>query len=85
MLNQLIEYSPEVTEAIKNRQPIVALESTIISHGMPYPQNIDTAKEYLESMDFKYYEKYGVKYLSTRVIEGVMENYAMYKKLSEDE
>lgn len=45
MLNQLIEYSPEVTEAIKNRQPIVALESTIISHGMPYPQNIDTAKE----------------------------------------
>lgn len=45
MLNQLIEYSPEVAEGIRNSQPIVALESTIISHGMPYPHNINTAKE----------------------------------------
>ena len=34
---------PEVADAIKNNQPIVALESTIISHGMPYPRNVETA------------------------------------------
>lgn len=45
MLNNYIEYSKEVTEAIKNNQPIVALESTIISHGMPYPDNVKTALE----------------------------------------
>lgn len=33
----------EVSEALKNGQPVVALESTIISHGMPYPQNVQTA------------------------------------------
>ena len=35
--------SPEVEEAIRLNKPIVALESTIISHGMPYPQNVETA------------------------------------------
>ncbi|HDQ14700.1 MAG TPA: pseudouridine-5'-phosphate glycosidase [Sediminispirochaeta sp.] len=38
-----IEISPEVKKALKNSAPVVALESTIISHGMPYPQNIETA------------------------------------------
>lgn len=38
-----IEYSVEVKNAIENNLPIVALESTIISHGMPYPQNVETA------------------------------------------
>lgn len=42
---KLLEYAEEVIEAKKNNKPIVALESTIISHGMPYPQNIQTAKE----------------------------------------
>lgn len=37
-------FSPEVTEARSNGTPIVALESTIITHGMPYPQNLDTAR-----------------------------------------
>ncbi|XP_012264907.2 pseudouridine-metabolizing bifunctional protein C1861.05 isoform X2 [Athalia rosae] len=36
-------YNDEVTEAKKNDRPIVALESTIITHGMPYPDNIETA------------------------------------------
>ena len=36
---------PEVAEALAASQPIVALESTIISHGMPYPQNVETARE----------------------------------------
>ena len=43
-LNENILYSPEVAEAIKNDRPVIALESTIISHGMPYPQNVETAK-----------------------------------------
>jgi len=44
-MNKYIEYSMEVEHAIKNNLPIVALESTIISHGMPYPQNVQTALE----------------------------------------
>jgi pseudouridylate synthase len=38
-------YSPEVAAARAAGKPIVALESTIISHGMPYPQNVETARE----------------------------------------
>lgn len=44
MLKDYIRYNNEVRIALLNKQPIVALESTIISHGMPYPINIDTAK-----------------------------------------
>ncbi|UWQ93995.1 pseudouridine-5'-phosphate glycosidase [Rhodobacteraceae bacterium M385] len=39
-----LTFSPEVAEARANGTPIVALESTIITHGMPYPQNLDTAR-----------------------------------------
>lgn len=39
-----MSFSSEVSEAMKNATPIVALESTIISHGMPYPQNVETAR-----------------------------------------
>lgn len=45
MLEKWLEYSEEVLEAKKANKPVVALESTIISHGMPYPQNVQTAKE----------------------------------------
>ena len=38
-----IDIKPEVAESLQNKQPIVALESTIISHGMPYPKNMETA------------------------------------------
>ncbi|KAL6202727.1 hypothetical protein ACLB2K_026432 [Fragaria x ananassa] len=40
-----IKISPEVSEALSNGRAVVALESTIISHGMPYPKNLETAKE----------------------------------------
>ena len=43
--HDLIEFAPEVTAARAAGLPIVALESTIISHGMPYPQNVQTARE----------------------------------------
>ncbi|MDE9751686.1 pseudouridine-5'-phosphate glycosidase [Staphylococcus delphini] len=42
-LQQYIEYSQEVKQAKEDKRPIVALESTIISHGMPYPQNVEMA------------------------------------------
>ena len=42
-LKKYLSVSPEVQEAIEAGKPVVALESTIISHGMPYPQNVETA------------------------------------------
>ena len=42
-MNKYLKISPEVQEALDNNRPVVALESTIISHGMPYPQNVQTA------------------------------------------
>ncbi len=40
----MLEIHPEVLEAIEQKRPVVALESTIISHGMPYPQNVEMAQ-----------------------------------------
>jgi len=42
-VNRYLDLSEEVRKAIEDKKPIVALESTIISHGMPYPQNVETA------------------------------------------
>lgn len=42
-MNKYLDLSPEVAEALAAGKPVVALESTIISHGMPYPQNVETA------------------------------------------
>ncbi|WP_312712017.1 pseudouridine-5'-phosphate glycosidase [Proteiniclasticum ruminis] len=42
-MNQYVVTSQEVKEALENGKPVVALESTIISHGMPYPKNVETA------------------------------------------
>ena len=42
-MNQYLDIAPEVREALQAGRPVVALESTIISHGMPYPQNVETA------------------------------------------
>lgn len=42
-LKDYLEVSPEVAKALSENRPVVALESTIISHGMPYPQNVETA------------------------------------------
>ena len=44
-MTNYITYSDEVKNALENNLPIVALESTIISHGMPYPKNLETAKQ----------------------------------------
>lgn len=42
-MNKYLDVSEEVAEAVAANKPVVALESTIISHGMPYPQNVETA------------------------------------------
>ena len=44
-MHETLKFSPEVAEAMAANRPVVALESTIISHGMPYPQNVETARE----------------------------------------
>src|SRR5437870_506468 len=38
-----IKFSEEVADALKNKKAVVALESTVIAHGLPYPKNIETA------------------------------------------
>jgi pseudouridylate synthase len=45
MKNSYLEIASPVQEALANGMPVVALESTIIAHGMPYPRNIDTAMQ----------------------------------------
>ena len=42
-MNKYLDISPEVRAALDEGRPVVALESTIISHGMPYPKNVETA------------------------------------------
>ena len=44
-MKQYLEINPIVKEALENNKPVVALESTIISHGMPYPKNVEVALE----------------------------------------
>ena len=40
----ILTFSPEVAQALRDGAPVVALESTIITHGMPFPQNVETAR-----------------------------------------
>ena len=62
-----IDYSLEVEQAIKNNDPIVALESTIITHGMPWPENLKTAKS-VESI----VREYGATPATIAVINGII-------------
>jgi hypothetical protein len=43
-LRHYLRVEDEVQEALRNGEPVVALESTIVAHGMPYPQNLDTGR-----------------------------------------
>lgn len=45
MINKSLNYSAEVADAISAGQPVLALESTIVAHGMPYPDNLEFARE----------------------------------------
>ncbi|MFA6692703.1 MAG: pseudouridine-5'-phosphate glycosidase [Acholeplasmataceae bacterium] len=74
-MNQYIEIHPEVKEALLNHKPVVALESTIITHGMPYPENVKMAKN-VESI----IRSEGVIPATIAIIKGVIK-----VGLSEDE
>ena len=43
-MNLTVDLFPEVAEALAKNRPVVALESTIIAHGMSYPANVETAR-----------------------------------------
>ncbi len=48
--SNLLKFSDEVLEALHTGKPVVALESTVISHGLPYPENVATAKKIEEAV-----------------------------------
>ena len=64
-LADLIDYSPEVADARAKGSPLVALESTIITHGMPYPRNVETAQMVEETV-----RAYGATPATIAVIDG---------------
>ena len=51
MLSKEIKVNPKVQEALDKNKSIVALESTLISHGLPYPENIYVAKESIKAVE----------------------------------
>tara|TARA_Y100000996_G_scaffold22819_1_gene16540 strand:+ start:79 stop:993 length:915 start_codon:yes stop_codon:yes gene_type:complete len=51
MLSKKIKLNTKVKEALENNKSIVALESTLISHGLPYPENINVAKESIKAVE----------------------------------
>ena len=51
MISKKIKLNPKVREALENNKSIVALESTLISHGLPYPENINVAKESIKAVE----------------------------------
>ena len=51
MLSKKIKVNRKVKEALENNKSIVALESTLISHGLPYPENINVAKESIKAVE----------------------------------
>lgn len=61
-----IRIGKKVLEALKNNKPVVALESTIVSHGMPYPKNVQTAYMVEEMV-----ESYGAVPATIGIIDGV--------------
>ncbi|HYH20914.1 MAG TPA: pseudouridine-5'-phosphate glycosidase, partial [Azospirillum sp.] len=43
-MHEYLSLAPEVADALAEHRPVVALESTVIAHGMPHPQNVETAR-----------------------------------------
>ena len=50
-MHEIFDLSIKVQEAINRKKPIVALESTLISHGLPYPENIKVANESIKAVE----------------------------------
>ncbi len=62
----MIKVSEKVLNALRTNKPVVALESTIISHGMPYPKNVQTALDVEKTI-----EKEGAVAATIGIIDGV--------------
>ena len=67
MNNNQIKITSKIKEAIQNNKPIVALESTLISHGLPYPDNINVANESIKAV-----EKSGSIAATIGIINGII-------------
>jgi len=61
-----LKFSPEVAQALNDKKPVVALESTIISHGLPRPRNLEAAKEFEEIL-----RSQGVTPATIAILDGV--------------
>ncbi|MFA5007566.1 MAG: pseudouridine-5'-phosphate glycosidase [Candidatus Izemoplasmatales bacterium] len=66
-MNSLYSVKPEVAEALAAGRPVVALESTIVSHGMPWPENLETAKACEDTI-----RRHGAIPATVAVIDGVL-------------
>ena len=67
MNNNQIKINSKIKKAIQNNKPIVALESTLISHGLPYPDNINVANESIKAV-----EKSGSIAATIGIINGII-------------
>ena len=65
MYEKYLDIKPEVAEALGKERPVIALESTIISHGMPYPKNVETALAVEETI-----RKHGLIPATVGIIKG---------------
>jgi pseudouridine-5'-phosphate glycosidase len=73
-LHKYIEISPEIKKALAEQKPVVALESTIISHGMPYPQNAQTALMLEEIIRNKGAKPATIAFIKGKIKVGLNEN-----------
>src|ERR1044072_9155785 len=64
-MRQLLNIAPDVDDAIRNQRPVVALESTVIAHGLPRPQNLQTANRLQEVV-----RETGATPATTAIIDG---------------
>ena len=74
MLSKKIKINPKIKEALENNKPIVALESTLISHGLPYPENIKVAKESIKAVEESGSAAATIGIINGEIIIGLNEN-----------
>lgn len=74
MENLKFDVAEEIKEAIKNQKPVVALESTLISHGLPYPKNLEVAKASINAVKLSGSLPATIAIIKGRVKIGLSEN-----------
>lgn len=63
---QFVDIHPAVRDALQSKGAVVALESTIITHGMPYPHNLETAQQVEDLVRQQVQQTCFVKFIRTR-------------------